>query len=101
MRSIITPLCRRIGFNPVGSPITAARPSGRPASARARAPDMELSSSQVARISSGCLKSWASNGCTASMIKAKKPFMSQLPRPTQRPSTSVSFSGSVCHSPGS
>ena len=38
----------RIGLSPVGSPITAARPSGRPASANARAPAMELSSSQVA-----------------------------------------------------
>jgi hypothetical protein len=33
--------------------------------------------------------------------QAKKPFMSQLPSPTQRPSTSVSFSGSVCHSASS
>ncbi len=35
---------------------TAARPSGRPAAAKARAPAIELSSSQVARISSGCRK---------------------------------------------
>ena len=101
MRSIITPLCRRIGLSPVGSPITAARPSGRPASASARAPDMELSSSQVARINRGCLKGWSSSGNTASMIRAKKPFMSQLPSPTQRPSTSVSLSGSVFHSAAS
>jgi hypothetical protein len=32
----------RIGLSPVGSPITAARPNGCPASANARAPDIEL-----------------------------------------------------------
>ncbi|MCY1290788.1 hypothetical protein D9M70_399490 [compost metagenome] len=101
MRSIITPLCRRIGLRPVGSPITAARPSGRPAAARARAPAMELSSSQVARISSGCLNGWSSSGSSASMISGKKPFMSQTPRPTQRSPCSVSLSGSLCHSAAS
>ena len=101
MRSIITPLCRRIGLSPVGSPITAARPNGRPASASARAPDIELSSSQVARINSGCLKGWSSSGNAASITSAKNPFMSQLPSPTQRPSTSVSLSGSVFHSAAS
>lgn len=33
--------------------------------------------------------------------QGKKPFMSQLPNPTQRPSTSVSLSGSVFHSAAS
>ena len=47
------PLCMRIGFNEVGSPITAARPKCLPESARARAPDIELSSSAVASTTKG------------------------------------------------
>ncbi|MDT4852113.1 hypothetical protein FQZ97_863330 [compost metagenome] len=58
---------------------------------------MELSSSQVARIISGWRKGWSSSPRTASMASGKKPFMSQLPRPYQRPPTSLSFSGSVFH----
>lgn len=101
MRSIITPLCRRIGRRLVGSPITVARPSDRPLSARARAPAIELSSSQVARIISGWRNGWSSNGSRASMASGKKPFMSQLPRPYQRPSRSSRRSGSLLHSASS
>ncbi|MCY1420062.1 hypothetical protein D9M71_356700 [compost metagenome] len=96
-RSIITPLCRRIGRRLVGSPITAARPSGRPAAARARAPAMELSSSQVARISRGWRSCCRGSPRAASMTSAKKPFMSQVPRPNQRPSRSSRRSGSLFH----
>ena len=79
--SIKMPLCIRTGFKPVGSPITACRPSGRPAAASARAPLMLLSSSAVARTTSGCRRSRAANSRAASIASAKKDFMSAEPSP--------------------
>ena len=79
--SIATPLCARTGHRPVGSPITAAAAFGTPRAARWRAPSIELSSSAVATMVSGCFSRLVAWRCAAASARGKKPFMSQLPRP--------------------
>ena len=65
----------------MGSPITAQRALGRPSSANVRAPCIEVSSSAVASTIKGCLKLTPSKSFRASSMRAKKLFISVLPKP--------------------
>ena len=58
---------------------------------------MDDSSSEVARIVSGCSSSCPANLAAASSAIGKNPFMSQVPRPYSRSSDSVSAKGSRLH----
>ena len=93
--SMPMPLCRRIGRILVGSPITACRPSLRWVSSSALAPHAAFlvgGGDQDQRV-----RQFRQVEVTyrASSATAKKPFMSQVPRPYQRLSRSVSPKGSL------